>query len=313
MNKSGSKQTRSSGPASQRSSRRRTRVPPGTVLVKYKELYGPVRKGTSQMLFVPGSAGLPHLDARGRMYEMYRLRGPVRVQYKAAVGATANGEVLIGVDYDARDSVLSYQGTAALSPKSMTPVWRDSTLTVPQNRAMKQRWLTTASDMAPVTSNKPPANYREDSIAFALNITSTGDDGTGSIWVEYFVEFASPRVPEPPVNLSVVTTGSGTSYQELSLNSTGNGFTCPVEPGNRFYVGVEGASAAPTLNAGYTLVDQQSVGQGTAYQIERSGASTTDVWGSVKNTVGNMMVLMASASFNALARRMLDTALRATS
>lgn len=164
-----------------------------------------------------------------------------------------------------------------------------------------------------MTGNKPPANYREDSIAFALNITSTGDDGTGSVWVEYFVEFASPRVPEPPVNLSVITTGSGTSFQELTLNSTEPGFTCPVDMGNRFYVGVEGTSTAPTLTTGYTVLNSQSVGQGTAYQIERAADATSDVWGSVKNTVGNMMIIMASASLNALSRRMLDTAIRVNS
>lgn len=161
--------------------------------------------------------------------------------------------------------------------------------------------------MAPVAGNKPPANYREDSIAFALNITSTGENGTGSIWVEYFVEFASPRVPEPAVNLSVITTGSGNAYQELTLNSTGNGYTCPVAEGNRFFVGVEGVSTAPTLSTGYTLLTTQDIGQGKAYQIERTNAATSDVWGSVKNTVGNMMIVMASASLNALARRMLDT------
>lgn len=167
--------------------------------------------------------------------------------------------------------------------------------------------------MAPVAENKPPANYREDSVAFALNITSTGEDGTGSIWVEYFVEFASPRVPEPAVNLSVITAGSGTAYQELTLNSTGNGYKCPVPEGNRFFVGIEGVATQPTLSTGYTIVTTQDIGQGKAYQIERASSATSDVWGSVKAAAGNMMIIMASASLNALAKRMLETTLIAKS
>lgn len=273
------------------------RLPPGTVIVRYKELLRTVTKGTSRFLFVPGSSGLTHLDARGRMYEMYRLRGPVRVQYRAAVGATANGEVLIGVDYDAKDAVLSYEGTAALSPKSMTPVWRDSTLSVPHNRAMKQKWLVTSTDIPSSGSESGVPNYRDDAVAFGLNITSTGDDNTGSIWIEYNVEFASPRQPEPVVNASIEAKGSLPSGVSASLTGH-SAYQCPVANGNTFYVST--TSGQPELNPGYSLVSSGTT-DGIAWrQLRRD--TPADVWGSIGGISNSLVSVLSSASLTALLR-----------
>lgn len=268
------------------------RLPPGTVIVRYKELLAPVMKGTTQFIFTPGSSGLPHLDARGRMYEMYRLRGPVRVQYRAAVGTTTNGEVLIGVDYDAKDAVLTYQGTAALSPKSMTPVWKDSVLVVPHNRAMKQKWLVTATDITPNTTGGTPFNYREDAIAFGLNITSTGESATGSVWIEYNVEFASPRVPEPIVNASVVNSVGAVSVAQHS------GYTCPVDPGHNFYI--TSSSGLPSYNTGYTQLDTGETNGVSWTLVKRAEEASTNIWGSLTGLSTNLVTLLASENLNSL-------------
>lgn len=297
MNNRNSKTTRSSGQNTRGKSRNRTRLPPGTVIVRYKELLKTVTKGTSRFLFVPGSSGLPHLDARGRMYEMYRLRGPVKVQYRAAVGATANGEVLIGVDYDAKDAVLSYEGTAALSPKSMTPVWRDSTLSVPHNRAMKQKWLVTATDIPSNTSSSGVPNYRDDAVAFGLNITSTGDDNTGSVWIEYNIEFASPRQPEPVVNTSVFAFGNVPSGSNAGLAGH-NGLTSPVANGNVFYAAL--TAGQPTLQSGYTQVATGTTEGVSWRQIRRD--SDNPVWAALTGASNQMVGVLASASLTALTR-----------
>lgn len=228
---------------------------------------------------------------------MYRLRGPVRVQYRAAVGTTANGEVLIGVDYDAKDSVLTYQGTAALSPKSMTPVWKDSTLAVPHNRAMKQRWLVTASDISPVADGSAPSNFRDDAVAFGLNITSTGTTGSGSIWVEYNVEFASPRQPEPPVNASINVAGTTTKSASLTNYS---GTTCPVDPGQSFYIA--STAGSPSLATGYTQVGSGTTDGVNWTQVARAMSATSDTWGSYTGNSNTMFATLASASLAALTR-----------
>jgi len=263
--------------------------------VRYKELLAPVVNGTTQFLFTPGSSGLPHLDARGRMYEMYRLRGPVRVQYRAAVGTTTNGEVLIGVDYDAKDAVLSYQGTAALSPKSMTPVWKDSVLVVPHNRAMKQKWLVTATDISPTTAGGTPINYRDDAIAFGLNITSTGASATGSVWIEYNVEFASPRVPEPIVNASVVNTTGNVSIMNRS------GYTCPVDPGQNFYISSTSGNSF-NLSTGYTSLESGATDGVTWTLVKRATDAASNIWGAVADLTTGLVAVLASENINALIR-----------
>lgn len=228
---------------------------------------------------------------------MYRLRGPVRVQYRAAVGATANGEVLIGVDYDGKDAVLSYEGTAALSPKSMTPVWRDSSLSVHHNRAMKQKWLVTATDVSvgPGQSGVPD-NYRDDAVAFALNITSTGEDNTGSIWIEYNVEFASPRQPEPVVNRSIHSFGTPTN--NIASLSNHGGFVCPVPPGGTFYAAT--SKGTPDLSPGYTKLNSGTT-DGVAWQeIRRDTNSST--WGNLTGISNSLVSVLASASLQALVR-----------
>ena len=294
MNRGNSKKTQSTARNSRNRRPRQARLPPGTVIVRYKELLTPVTKGTHQFLFVPGSSGLAHLDARGRMYEMYRLRGPVRVQYKAAVGTTANGEVLMGVDYDAKDSVLTYAGTAALSPKTMCPVWRDATLNIPHGRAMKQKWLVTATDMTPTAAGAAPTNFREDSIAYSLIVTSTGDDNSGSLWVEYNVEFASPRLPEPIVNASVLNSSSAATI----LNHSG--YTCPVNPGESFYLASTGGT--PTLASGYQKVSEGTTNGVDWTLVNRAAATVSDVWGTLSGLTTSLVAVFASENLSALTR-----------
>jgi hypothetical protein len=144
--------------------------------------------------FLPGATGMMHLDARAGLYEMYKIRG-VRFTYRPAVGTTTNGEVLLGIDFDSRDTVATYEGTAALQPKSAGPVWRAFGLSVPPKRAMKQRWLLTSNlqDDAPARG------------AFTLQVTNTAAVNTGTIWCEYMLEFVSPRVQTRPVAISQLT------------------------------------------------------------------------------------------------------------
>lgn len=203
----------------------------GTLRVKYRELLTSVGNNTTQNYeFLPGATGMPHLDARAGLYEMYKIIG-VRFIYKAAVGTTVNGEVLLGVDFDSRDIVPSYQGTAALQPKATGPVWRDFGLRVPPGRAMKQRWLLTSNlqDDAPAQG------------AFTLQVTNTSTVVPGTIWCEYYLEFVSPRIPTRPVAVTTLNVSSqggstgegkiGTTDALISPSSSGDGFYVMKTPG----------------------------------------------------------------------------------
>lgn len=264
---------------------------------------GSVTGGTNRYLFVPGSSGLAHLDARGAMYEMYRLRGPVKIQYKAAVGTTTNGEVLMGVDFDAKDYVNTYQGTAALSPKAMAPVWRDATLTVPQARAMKQKWLVTATDIS-TAGTTTPANFRNDAVAFAYQVTSTGSGATGSLWVEYNVEFASPKVPDPPFAMSLLSFTSSTSTPALTTYlSPSEPESCPVPQGQTFYAGLTNGSL--TTQSGYRIVSTPvSDSNMKIYEISNDSGRQGGSW-AMYNGVANTAIFFATSSAVAALQRLL--------
>jgi hypothetical protein len=195
--------------------------------VKYRELLGPVQGDkTVAYEFLPGASGMAHLDARAGLYEMYRILG-VKYLYKSAVGTTTNGEVLMGIDFDSRDLVLSYQGTAALQPKSLGPAWRDHTLVVPPARAMKQKWLLT-SNLADDAASRG---------AYTFQVTSTSNDSTGSVWVEYNLEFASPRIPTRPTAITTLTVNNSGITGEGVISRT-DALTSPVvtEEKDGFYV-----------------------------------------------------------------------------
>lgn len=157
---------------------------------------------------------------------------------------------------------------------------------------MKQKWLVTATDIS--VSSGVPTNYREDSVAFALIVTNTGNAAPGSIWVEYNVEFASPRVPEPVVNTSVVTS---TSTAGLTNHS---GYTCPVAAGGSFYLANSGGT--PSLNTGYTIVETGTTGGVNWTLVNRAAEAVTDTWGTLTGLSSTLVSVFASENLNALVR-----------
>lgn len=168
--------------------------------------------------------------------------------YKAAVGTTTNGEVLMGIDFDARDLVLSYQGTASLQPKTLGPVWRDHTVVVPPARAMKQKWLLTSNlqDDAPARG------------AFTMQVTSTAANSTGSVWVEYHLEFASPRMPTRPVAISLAAVNTSQQTNRINLTRT-SAFNSPAVGADPFYAMVN-PDYDFQLASGFTSTEEERLG-----------------------------------------------------
>lgn len=217
--------------------------------MKYRELLGPVVGDKTQAYeFLPGASGMAHLDARAGLYEMYKIMG-VKFLYRSSVGTTTNGEVLMGIDFDSRDIVLSYSGTAALQPKSIGPVWRDHTLVVPPARAMKQKWLLTSNlqDDAPARG------------AFTLQVTNTSSSTTGSIWVEYNLEFASPRIPTRPTAINVINVNDSGQTNINNMTRT-SATVSPTVPGaGPFYV-MTHTNYDFNLQTGFTKTKMENTG-----------------------------------------------------
>nr|UHS72091.1 MAG: hypothetical protein 2 [Tombusviridae sp.] len=268
--KSALRRARRRGPRSSRRSRPTT--PPGSTRVRYRELLRPVSAGTTMNLFCPGVTGLPHLDARAAMYEMYRLVGPLKIEYKTAAATTTPGEVIIGIDSDPQDATLTYIGTAALSPKAITPVWKNATLVVPPGHAMKQKWLNTqtsigAYDNLGASGVFEVKNWPYDSVALGIQVTSTGPSGsaTGSIWVEYDIELSSPKVLDITSGISAVPYTSG-QVNGASSTIFGNGANSAPVPEGQFWIGLtNGNETSATLGPsdlapGYTVVSTTDAG-----------------------------------------------------
>lgn len=255
-----------------------------TLRVNYRELWGPVPASTSAagsspaaLVFLPGNSGMAQLDALGSLYESYRLTAPVKVQFKSASGTINNGSMLVGIDFDARDISLGYQAVAAMNPKAVGPVFKDSQVMVDHNRAMNKKWLFSNSAVA----------AGEAAFAAVFSTTSTQASGVGDIWCEYSVEFISPKIYNPgqsmtntvvlatgdvissipdaiginaPALLSVTSAGSSTTQANIGYTAAGGN----ILPGNYLFHGMSLSGTGATngipveisTGPGWNVLDQ---------------------------------------------------------
>lgn len=180
------------------------------LIVQYRELWSPVGPGLpagsapAALVFTPGLSGLPQLDALAALYESYRILGKVKVEFRTAAGSVNNGSFIMGVDYDARDTIPGYAGAAALVPKAVGPITQNSILHVDHNRAMNKKWLFSNS----------PGGPGEAAFAIVYSTTSPTTLGNpGDIWCEYHVEFISPKLGTVAVELNSRTVNTqGTAF-----------------------------------------------------------------------------------------------------
>lgn len=100
---------------------------------------------------------------------------------------------------------------------------------------MKQKWLLTS-------------NLRDDEpadAAFGVQVTGTAVSATGSIWVEYHIEFCSPRAPTKPVTTSVLSAPAAGSAT-VQTNQSGNDVLMHVNSPS--FIATQGISAITTLS-----------------------------------------------------------------
>jgi len=247
-----------------------------SVRVNYRELWSQVTgAGTSSassppyLAFNPGFSGLAQLDALGSLYESYRLVGPVKVQYKASASMVTSGSFVMGVDYDARDTVVGYNGVVALNPKAIGSVFKDHQVVVTPDRAMNKKWLFCNGQAA-----------GEAAFALGYTCTASGTGAVGDIWCEYSIEFISPRIPSATLSdMTTLLDVDGVTYYnqidraldspfvEATRNTAGISTTTSFD--TNFVVGATSPSFLPGT---YRIVLNNAAGSGTArYNVNQPG------------------------------------------
>lgn len=149
-----------------------------------------------------------------------------------------------------------------------------------------------------------PANFRNDAVAFAYQVTSTGSGATGSLWVEYNVEFASPKVPDPPFAMSLLSYSTSTSSPALTTNlSPSEPDECPVPQGQTFYAGLTNGSLAP--QSGYRILSTPvSDSNMKIYEIINDTGRQGGPWATITG-VANTAIFFATSSAVAALQRLL--------
>jgi hypothetical protein len=209
-------------------------------------------------VFIPGTSGLPQLDALGLLYESYRLLKGVTVEYRSAAGSVNNGSFIMGVDYDGADLQTGYAAAAAMVPKAIGPITQNSQLRVDHNRAMNKKWLFSDNGSSPGEA------------AFAITHSNTADPSLGSpgdIWCEYSVEFISPKISTTTFDSATAgIAADGVSATPSTSSSSGN-------PSYDLIVGA--ASTGTTTNVDATASVQGELTPGARYKLSLSTASGT--------------------------------------
>lgn len=135
--------------------------------------------------FVPGKSGIPVLDKLGAVFERYQVHS-CTLHWRTTSGTTRNGAVVVGVDWDPKDSPGNFQQVAALAPNCRGAVWSEFNLPLPPSKLMSRTWLMTGSG----TTDR-------DEAAFAVSVAVQADATTvattyGDLWVTYKVTLQGP-------------------------------------------------------------------------------------------------------------------------
>nr|WRQ65239.1 structural protein [Tolivirales sp.] len=199
------KQTRNRRPKGQRANARKPRGPrnggryntpaayavkgskpqEANMVLRNEELWATVSGGPVLYVqtFLPGTSGLPILDAEAQRFDLYRIRS-AKLMYKPNVGTTEAGRTVIAVDYDATQPPASVAALNSIQPQVRPQVFEPAEMRVDPSRANKQTWLRTLNAGLTVTA----------AFSACYNSTATASTSVGELWISYEVEFTNPRV-----------------------------------------------------------------------------------------------------------------------
>lgn len=172
-------------------------------------------------------------------------------------------------------------------------------------------------------------DFPPDSVAFGIQVTCTASSATGSLWIEYTVEFASPKLPDLITGLGITKYADGKATEPGSVLYNNGAQRCPVTEGE-FWIGASANTNTPLsigqsdLKPGYTLLKKifgpeiepppnnvlASIwDKGTFVKLVRSaGASefwangTNQMWPDFRSDINGNVVFYAAPTFAALLR-----------
>jgi len=156
----------------------------GQLTITHTEYWGDVKGGVVTAFgFYPGGSGLGHLDNLAKSYERYVIKR-ARVEYRPAVGTTADGVNTMGVEWDTGGVPANVKGIVVCQPNAQTPVWKEAAMNLPSHRLMPQRYLKCTGTLA------------YDTTAFSVYVHSSGKASTvqGAVWISYTVTLEGPRL-----------------------------------------------------------------------------------------------------------------------
>lgn len=169
---------------------RYTNGPSGHLIMSHEELFfTPTISQSGDVVatkpFLPGSSGLPMLDAIAKIYDKYRILG-IKLHWRTSVGTTTAGAVILAIDGEPSNKGNSISYVQSLVPKFRGPVWQEGTVVGRPAELMSQRWLGTGS-----SSRGTDSNYA--AFLAVLGIASAqASIAYGEVWCQYTVEFAFP-------------------------------------------------------------------------------------------------------------------------
>lgn len=116
----------------------------------------------------------------------------VRFTYRPAVAMTQAGLVTIGVEYTDSDKhkPMDRPQTAALTPSTGGPVWKEHSVSVPKARLQARRAYPINPDVTGLTLNEL---YMPGYLAVAVEAASTADLTVGEVWINYTILLSGTR------------------------------------------------------------------------------------------------------------------------
>jgi len=233
---------------------------------------GSTTKTVEKVVFIPGSSGISRLDAYAKLFDLYRIKS-CRVMFRSTCSSNTNGRMVLGCDYDASSVPNTTSQVDDLRPSVSTNTWQSSEIVINPERANKQYWLRT---------NQGQSNVEQAAFVASYYSTAPTDIIPGDIWIEYDLEFTSPKDP------TTATAGLYANGFQQYIRRFGDGSDGNVSDRNRVTnitpartgtsANWEGASAFIRKAAKYLVSGSSALESGTP-----TNSFAFNAWNFIKN------------------------------
>lgn len=155
-------------------------APDGSVRIRRREFIVVV-KGSQSMSAAMDPVNYPWVAKIVNAFDRYTMHS-LTVHFKTAVGATTDGLIAIGVDWDGHysTSLLKREVVLALTPVMDGPIWQNMSMRLPQSKLMTRKEYSVKRDpnMDDIIDQSPGI--------LLINVTSgSASKVMGEIWYDY--------------------------------------------------------------------------------------------------------------------------------